>query len=89
MLGIGQLECVSYGVVCGLFYCADNEKVLISEDNRQEQELCVQLCRLVIETHLRHFLNVFFLNLCPLLELFYAFYVSIYRTTNLMSYGLG
>ena len=59
MLGIGQLECVSYGVVCGLFYCADNEKVLISEDNRQEQELCVQLCRLVIETHLRHFLNVF------------------------------
>jgi hypothetical protein len=21
MLGIGQLECVSYGVVCGVFYC--------------------------------------------------------------------
>ena len=41
MLGTGQLECVSDGVVCGLFYHVDSEKALISEDDRQERELCV------------------------------------------------
>jgi hypothetical protein len=48
MLEIGQLECVSYGIMCDIFYCVDSEKVLISEDNRRERELHVQLCRLVV-----------------------------------------
>ena len=59
MLGVGRLECVSYGIVRGMFYCVDSEKVLISEDNRRERELYVQLCRLVVETHPGRFLNVF------------------------------
>ena len=28
-LGIGQLECVSDGVVCDMFYCVNNEKGLL------------------------------------------------------------
>ena len=55
MFGIGQLECVSYGIVCGMFYCVDNEKAMINEDDRQERELCVELRKLVVKTHLGHF----------------------------------
>jgi hypothetical protein len=61
--GIGQLECVSYDVVCGMFYYADNEKALINEDDRQDRELR----KLVIETHPGRFWNFFPLNLCTLL----------------------
>ena len=46
MLGIGQPECVSHGAMCGVFYYVDNEKALISKDDRQERELR----RLVVET---------------------------------------
>ena len=52
MLGIGQLECLSCGVVCSMFYCVDFEEALINDDDRQKQELRVELRRLVIETHL-------------------------------------
>jgi hypothetical protein len=34
VLGIGQLKCVSYDVVCDMFYHVDCEKPLINEDNR-------------------------------------------------------
>jgi hypothetical protein len=60
VLGIGQLECVSYGVVCGIFHCVDSEKTLINEEDRQERELHVELRMLVVETHLGRFLNVLF-----------------------------
>ena len=33
MLGIGQLQCVSFGIVCGMFYYVDNEKSLINKDD--------------------------------------------------------
>jgi hypothetical protein len=57
MLGIGQLQCVSYDVVCDMFYCVDSEEeALISKDDRQKQELCIHLRRLVfIETRPEHF----------------------------------
>ena len=51
MLGIGQLECVSYDVVCGMFHCGDNEKVTINEDDRLKRQLHI----LVVETHLERF----------------------------------
>jgi len=54
------LKCISYGVVCGMFYSVENEKVLISEDDHQKRKLHVELHKLVVETHLRRFLNVFF-----------------------------
>ena len=52
MLGIERLEYVSYGVVCGMFYCLDIEKALINADDCQECELHFELCRLVAEMHL-------------------------------------
>ena len=52
MLGIEQLECVSYSVVYGVSYYVDSEKALINDDDRQERELRVKLCRLIVETHL-------------------------------------
>jgi hypothetical protein len=55
VLGIGQLECVSYDVVCGMFYCIDIEEVLINEDDRHDCELC----RLVVEIHPTRFLDGF------------------------------
>ena len=58
--GIGQLECVSYGIVCGVFYCVDSDKALISEDDHQERELRVKLCRFVVKTCPGRFWNVFF-----------------------------
>ena len=39
VLGIGQLECVLYGVVCGMFYYVDNEKAMINKDDHQKREL--------------------------------------------------
>jgi hypothetical protein len=39
MLGIEQLECVSYDVMCGMVYCVDNVMALINEDDCQEREL--------------------------------------------------
>jgi hypothetical protein len=51
VLGIEQLECVSYGVVCGMFYCVDSEKTLINEDDHKDRELCI----LVVETRPRRF----------------------------------
>ena len=52
MLGIEQLECVPYSVVYGVSYYVDNEKALINDDDRQERELRVKLCKLIVETHL-------------------------------------
>ena len=63
MFGIGQLECVSCGIVCGVFYCVDNDKALVSEDDHQERELCVKLCRFVVETRPGHLWNVCFFYL--------------------------
>lgn len=60
VLEIGQLECVSHGVVCGVFHCIDSEKVLISVDDRQEREVHVGLRRLVVETHPGRFQIFFF-----------------------------
>jgi len=61
MLRVGQLECVSNDVVCGVSYCVDNEKVFINEDECQERKLH----NLIVETRPRRFWNVFFaLNLC-------------------------
>jgi hypothetical protein len=89
LLGIGQLECVSYGVVYGVSYCVGSEKALISEDDRQEHELRVKLCKLIVKTRPGRFLNVFFpLHLCMPPSLFYAFRASIYRTTYFMRHGL-
>ena len=51
ILETGQLKCVSYGIVCHMFYCVDGEKALIREDNSQERELH----RLVVKTHSRRF----------------------------------
>jgi len=56
VLKIGRLECVSYGVVCAVFYCVDSEKTMINEDECQECELR----KLVVETRLRQFWNVLF-----------------------------
>ena len=39
MLGVGQLECISYDIVCGVSYCVDNEKALISEEDCQEHNI--------------------------------------------------
>ena len=81
-------ESVLYGVMCGMFHCVDCEKALINEDNRQERKLRIELCRLVVETHLGCFWNVFSLNVCTPLYLFYSFNVFIYRTPNLMRHEL-
>ena len=59
VLGIGQLECVSYDVVCGMFYCVDSEKVMINEDAPQDRELRVELRRLIVETHPGRYWNSF------------------------------
>jgi hypothetical protein len=68
MLEIGQLECVSYELVCGVFYCVEGGKAPISEDDSQERELRVELRKLVVETHISWtFLKFFSLNLCALL----------------------
>jgi hypothetical protein len=50
MLGIGQLECVSHGVVCDMLCCVDSEKTLINEDDHQKLVLRDKLCKLVIVT---------------------------------------
>ena len=55
MLGIGQLNYVSYGIVYGVSYCVGSNKALINVDDRQECELRVKLCRLIIESRLRRF----------------------------------
>ena len=60
MLEIGQLECVSYDIVCGVFYYVDCERALINKDDYQNHELHIELRKLVVETHLGHFLNGFF-----------------------------
>jgi hypothetical protein len=67
VLGIGQLEYVSYDVVCGMFYCVDCEKALINKDDRQIHELLVELCILIVESHPERFWNDLSLNLCILL----------------------
>jgi hypothetical protein len=55
MVGIGKTKCVSYGIVYGVSYYVDSEKAMISEDDRQERELCVKLRRLIDESRLGHF----------------------------------
>ena len=47
---------VSCGVVCGVFYCVDNKKALINEDDHEEREQR----KLVVETRPGHFWNGFF-----------------------------
>ena len=61
MLRIGQLECVSYGIVCGVLYYVDSEKVQISVGDRQERKLRVRLRRFVVDTHPMRFHIVIFL----------------------------
>ena len=75
MLVIGQLKCVSYGVVCGMFYSVDSEKALISEDDHQELELRDKLHRFVVEARLGHFWNVIF-------SLIYAHCTYYFRHTT-------
>ena len=60
VLKIEQLECVSYDIVCGVFYCVDNEKARINANDCHERKLRVGLRRLVIEMRLGHFQTVFF-----------------------------
>ena len=55
VLGIGKLECVSYGVVCDMFYCVDCEMALINEDDCQERD-CALNCA---DSSSRHILGVF------------------------------
>ena len=55
MLGIGQLERVSYGVVCGISYYVDTEKASISENDCQEHKLHMKLHKLILETCLWRF----------------------------------
>ena len=71
-------------------YRTDSEKVLIIEGDCQEHELRVKLHKFIVEACPGRFWNVFLvLNLCaPLLEIFYALCVSIYRTPNLMRHGI-
>ena len=83
MFGFGKLKCVSYGIVCGIFYCVDNEKAMIKEDDCHERELR----KLIVETHLGRFLKFFFLIMHTAL-IYFAFHLSIYRTPNLMRPGL-
>jgi hypothetical protein len=64
MLRIGQLECVLYDVVCGLFFCVDIEKAMVSVDDHQERELHIGLCRLVVKMRLGCFQNVTINNKC-------------------------
>jgi hypothetical protein len=61
MLEIGQLGCVSYELVCGVFYCVESGKAPISEDDSQERELRVELHKLVVETSPGRFWNFFLL----------------------------
>ena len=50
------------------FYCCiDSGKALINDDERQDRDLHVGLCRLIVGTHPRRFWNFFSLNLCTLL----------------------
>ena len=60
MLGVGHLECVSYGVVYGVSNWVDSDKAMISEGDCQERELRVKLCILIVETQLGRVWNVFF-----------------------------
>jgi hypothetical protein len=61
MLRIGQLECVSYGVVCGMSYYAHNEKALINKKMiERKRELRVKLHNLIVETRPRRFWNICF-----------------------------
>ena len=46
--------------LCGVFYCVDSEKVLISVDHCQERELLVELSKCVVETRPGRFQNGFF-----------------------------
>ena len=62
MLGIGQLVCVSYDVVCGMFYYVDCEKAMINEDDRQERELRRLASKHILDVS--RILFLFFLNLC-------------------------
>ena len=59
------MECVSYGVVCGVFYCVDSENAIFSEYDNLEHELRVKLFIVVVKTRLGRFWNGFvFFDLC-------------------------
>lgn len=64
MLGIGQVECVSYGVVYGVSYCVGSEKALINKDDCQERELRVKLCTHHLVTSWMFLKKKIPLNLC-------------------------
>ena len=66
VLGIGQLECVLYGIVCSVFYCVDNEKALSARTTIRSMNHALDCA----DSLLRCVLNIFgivFLNLCALL----------------------
>jgi hypothetical protein len=89
MLSIGQLECVSYDIACGVLYCVDNDKALISEDDCQERKLHIKLRRLVVETRHGRFWNVFPLNYACCYNYFMQFIYLFIEYVNLMRHALG
>jgi hypothetical protein len=72
------MECVSYGVVCDVFYCVDSEKVLNNKDDCQERKLCVELHILIVETCPRRFWNVCLFPLVYMCRYNYYMYFCIY-----------
>ena len=51
MLEIGHLEFVSYGIVCGKFYCVDIEKALIDKHDSYVRKLRIEQRKLFVKTH--------------------------------------
>lgn len=47
--------------LCVAFYCVDSEKDLTNADDRHNCKLTIGLRKIVVETHLGCFRNVFFL----------------------------
>ena len=74
MLGIGQLECVSHGIVCDMLCCVDSEKTMINEDDHQNLTLHDKLCKLIVVTRPGRFWDVFF----PLIYPGHTYYLCIY-----------
>ena len=74
MFGIEQLECVSYGIVCGMFYCVVNEMALINEDECHERELR----KLVVKTQPRSFWNVIFSLICARYSNYFMYFRCLF-----------
>ena len=88
VLGIGQLKCVSYGIICGVLYCVDTEKALIGKDDRHERALHVELRRLVIETRPEGFWNFLFSLIYARCSNYFMHFVRL-LIERLIWWGLG